>query len=68
MSRPRFGTEGVRALTIVDDDIKESSCLVVNDASQKGHIRLISNIQPASAFLFNEFAIFLGTSCFKFNK
>ncbi len=47
--------------TIIDNDIKHSACLVFNDAVEKGHVRLISNVELAAAFLFDHFSVLFGT-------
>ena len=54
--------------TIINDDIKLLSCLVINDAFQESHICLVSHIQFAVGFSFNGVTIFLSTVCVVLNK
>ena len=56
-----LGSNKNRMPTIINDDIEKSPSLVLYDALQEGYIRLISNIQFATAFLFNGFPMLFGT-------
>ena len=54
--------------TIINDDVEYSACLVLNDAVEKCHVCLISNIELAMAFPFDHLSVVIGTVRLRLDK